>query len=88
MDISRALQKLSKRYPGRRVLITGATSGLGEALAMEFASAGWRVAVTGRSIEKASRAGEGVSASGTGESSVEWPGCTDQQCGYRWYRPV
>jgi NAD(P)-dependent dehydrogenase (short-subunit alcohol dehydrogenase family) len=64
MDISRALQKLSKRYPGRRVLITGATSGLGEALAMEFASAGWRVAVTGRSIEKASRAGEGVSASG------------------------
>ena len=40
MDISRALQTLSKRYPNKRVLVTGATSGLGEALAMEFAGAG------------------------------------------------
>lgn len=48
MDISRALNKLGQRYSGRRVLITGAASGLGEALAIEFASAGWRVAVTGR----------------------------------------
>ena len=56
MDISRALKKLTQRFPNKRVLITGATSGLGEALAMEFASAGWRVAVTGRSTEKAAGA--------------------------------
>lgn len=64
MDISRALQTLSKRYPNKRVLVTGATSGLGEALAMEFAGAGWRVAVTGRSTEKADHVAAGVSAAG------------------------
>ena len=64
MDISRALNKLAQRYPARRVLITGATSGLGEALAMEFASAGWRVAVTGRSAEKADSAAQLVADAG------------------------
>ncbi len=64
MEVSRALKKLTQRYPNKRVLVTGATSGLGEALAVEFASAGWRVAVTGRSIEKADRAAEIVSGSG------------------------
>lgn len=56
MDISRALKRLAQRFPNKRVFITGATSGLGEALAIEFASAGWRVAVTGRSTEKAAGA--------------------------------
>jgi NAD(P)-dependent dehydrogenase (short-subunit alcohol dehydrogenase family) len=56
MDISRALKRLTQRFPNKRVFITGATSGLGEALAIEFASAGWRVAVTGRSTEKAAGA--------------------------------
>jgi NAD(P)-dependent dehydrogenase (short-subunit alcohol dehydrogenase family) len=64
MDISRALNKLTRRFPNKRVLITGATSGLGEALAMEFASAGWRVAVTGRSTEKAAGAARHVSNHG------------------------
>ena len=55
MDFSRGLNKLAQRYPTKRVLITGATSGLGEALAIEFASAGWRVVgpairTTGRAI--------------------------------------
>ena len=47
-----ALQTLAKRYPGKRVLITGATSGMGEALALQFASAGFRVAVASRNPDK------------------------------------
>ena len=47
-----------------RVLITGATSGLGEALALRFAREGARVAVTGRNAEKLKRAGERVAAAG------------------------
>ena len=64
MNISRAMIKLAQRYPNKRVLITGATSGLGEALAIEFAKAGWNVAVTGRSLEKAACAAGLVSHHG------------------------
>ena len=64
MEISRALNKLAQRYPGKRVMITGATSGLGEALATEFAGAGWRVAVTGRSTDKAAGAAKLVAEAG------------------------
>ena len=46
------VQRLAERYPARRVLITGATSGLGEALALEFARHGWRIGVSGRSSDK------------------------------------
>ncbi len=34
-----------KKYPEKRILITGAGSGLGRALALEFAQKGWRIAV-------------------------------------------
>ena len=47
-----AMLKLAARYPGKRVLITGATSGLGEALALLFAGAGFRVAVASRNAAK------------------------------------
>ncbi len=47
-----------------RVLITGATSGLGEALALRFAREGARVAVTGRNPDKVKRAAERVAAAG------------------------
>ena len=47
-----AMLKLATRYPDKRVLITGATSGLGEALALLFAAAGFRVAVASRNPAK------------------------------------
>ena len=48
----KALEALASRYPQKRVLITGATSGLGEALARQFAAAGFRVAVASRNPAK------------------------------------
>lgn len=36
-------------FPGKSVLVTGATSGIGEAVALAFAASGARVVVTGRS---------------------------------------
>lgn len=59
-----ALQRLSSRYPGKRVLITGATSGLGEALAMQFARAGFRVAVASRNPDKVAATVAQVNAAG------------------------
>ena len=47
-----ALQKLAQRYPAKRILITGSTSGLGEAMALQFAGAGFRVAVASRNPGK------------------------------------
>jgi len=41
------MSTLESRFPGKRVLITGTTSGLGRALSIEFGRRGWRVAVTG-----------------------------------------
>lgn len=46
------VETLARRYPHKRVLITGATSGMGEALALLFAGAGFRVAVASRNPAK------------------------------------
>jgi NAD(P)-dependent dehydrogenase (short-subunit alcohol dehydrogenase family) len=43
-----AVDRLAQRYPQKRVLVTGATSGMGKALAMQFARGGFRVAVASR----------------------------------------
>jgi NAD(P)-dependent dehydrogenase (short-subunit alcohol dehydrogenase family) len=61
---SRAVARLSSRYPARRVLITGATSGSGEALAVLFGRYGWRVAVTGRNRERVALSAKKVRAAG------------------------
>lgn len=46
-----------ERFPGKRIFITGAASGLGRALAQRFAAEGWRVGIAdihdGRSRETA-----------------------------------
>lgn len=39
------IEKLSQRFPAKRAFITGAASGLGQALALEFAREGWRLGI-------------------------------------------
>jgi NAD(P)-dependent dehydrogenase (short-subunit alcohol dehydrogenase family) len=63
-DVSRAVARLSSRHPARRILITGATSGSGEALAVLFGRHGWRVAVTGRNRERVALSAKKVRAAG------------------------
>jgi NAD(P)-dependent dehydrogenase (short-subunit alcohol dehydrogenase family) len=42
-----------KRFPKKRVVITGAGSGLGRAISIEFAKLGWNVCVTDIDMERA-----------------------------------
>ena len=58
------MKLLEKRYPEKRILITGSTNGLGEAMAIMFGTQGWRVAVTGRNPEKIKASAEKVRAAG------------------------
>lgn len=46
---------MTKQFDGKRVLVTGASSGMGEAIAVTFAGHGAMVAVHARSIDKAQR---------------------------------
>jgi NAD(P)-dependent dehydrogenase (short-subunit alcohol dehydrogenase family) len=59
--------KLEKKFPQKRVLITGANSGFGKAMAMHFGRNGWRVAVTGRRPDAVHAAAEDVREAGAGE---------------------
>ena len=61
------LSQVTAREPMvRRALVTGATRGIGKAIAIGLAGAGWDVAITGRTR----RAGEGRDDSDTGEGRV------------------
>ncbi len=44
---------INKRFPGKRVIITGAGSGLGRALALEFAAMNWKIAIADINRERA-----------------------------------
>ncbi len=44
---------LNKKFPNKRVVITGAGSGLGRALALEFAKKNWKIAIAEISKERA-----------------------------------
>jgi NAD(P)-dependent dehydrogenase (short-subunit alcohol dehydrogenase family) len=59
--------ELEKKYPQQRVLITGANSGFGKAMAMHFGREGWRVAVTGRRSDAVKAAAEDVRRAGAAE---------------------
>ena len=58
------MSKLESRFPKKRVLITGATSGFGEALAFALADRGWKVAVTGRNAQAIQRTADAVTRRG------------------------
>ena len=58
------MSKLENRFPKKRVLITGATSGFGEALAYALADRGWKVAVTGRNLDAIKRTADAVTQRG------------------------
>lgn len=58
------MSSLEQHFPDKRVLITGTTSGLGRALAIEFGSRGWRVAVTGLDPAGVKETADAVRAAG------------------------
>ena len=43
---------LSRRFPAKRAFVTGAASGLGRAIALELAGAGWRLGILDLSAER------------------------------------
>lgn len=42
-----------KKFPGKRVMVTGAGSGLGRAISLEFAKLGWKICVSDINMERA-----------------------------------
>ncbi len=60
--------ELEKRFPQKRVLVTGANSGFGKAMAMHFGRKGWRVAVTGRRPDAIQAAAGDVRNAGAAEA--------------------
>jgi len=55
---------MKRTLAGQRVLITGASSGIGRALAVAAAAAGMRVAVTARSVDKLREVADALTAQG------------------------
>ena len=55
---------LNKKFPGKRVVITGAGSGLGRAFALEFAKRSWNIAIAEINDERAKETAEMVKKEG------------------------
>jgi NAD(P)-dependent dehydrogenase (short-subunit alcohol dehydrogenase family) len=63
-DATRAVRRSGRRWDGSRCLVTGASSGLGRAIAEHLVRAGARVVLTGRSIERLGAVTLGLIAEG------------------------
>ncbi len=59
------MTKLETRFPKKRALITGATSGFGEALAYALAERGWNIVVTGIEDQAIQRTTQTLTQRGT-----------------------
>ena len=55
---------MSERFEGQNVIVTGATSGIGESIARRFASEGAMVAIVGRRAEKGKEVARRIAATG------------------------
>jgi len=60
-----------KRFTGRRIVITGAASGLGRAIALRFAKKGWSVCIADIQMERANNVAKEVEALGAKALVVE-----------------
>ena len=56
--MSRSIETLSRRFPGKRAIVTGAASGLGLEICKLLASGGWRIGlfdIQEQALEQAAR---------------------------------
>lgn len=64
MSESQAVTILSRRFPAKRAFITGGGSGLGRAIATEFAAAGWQLALLDLSAPRLAQAEAALGSAG------------------------
>ena len=63
-------QTAGGRWPGKTVLVTGGTGGIGKATALGLAAMGARVAITGRDRDRTEDAAREIRAAGGGQVDV------------------
>jgi len=64
MNETQAVTILSRRFPAKRAFITGAASGLGRAIATQFAAAGWQLGLLDVSAPRLAEAEAALRAAG------------------------
>jgi NAD(P)-dependent dehydrogenase (short-subunit alcohol dehydrogenase family) len=65
------MKTLSSRHPQKRVLITGGASGIGQALALRFAAANWRVAIADIHLQRMQETAEQIKKLGGEPLTIE-----------------